>query len=70
MKGVKGHSHSCAEELLSVMFHSLGKDDVPQKTLFLLATQVVVTYGDNISPEYSVLFKVLLVNLYYKNISF
>lgn len=61
MKGLKGQTHSCAEELFLVLFNSLGNKNIPQKTLFPLTSQVVTTYGNNIAPQHSILFKTLIV---------
>ncbi|KAK6627166.1 hypothetical protein RUM44_009643 [Polyplax serrata] len=63
MKGIKGQTHSCAEELLCVLFSSLGKKDVPQKILFPLSSQIVTNYGNCIAPQHSILFNVILKNL-------
>lgn len=60
--GIKGQSHSCAEELLHCIFNGFGDDKLPQKLLFLLASNVSISYGNTIAPQHSVFFPVVHVS--------
>ena len=62
MKGIKGQTHSCAEELFTVLLDSFGMNDIPQRILISLTSQIVTTYGNCIPVQHSILFKVLIVS--------